>query len=94
MIGGTPYYMSPEQAAGEENVDHRADLYSLGIVLHELVSGQRPDWHGVDPAFIHSADTPATDSPSPFYRALVQSLIAPDPDDRLPTASAVAWVSA
>jgi serine/threonine-protein kinase len=41
-IMGTPEYMAPEQLFAAESVDHRADLYSLGVILFEMLSGRRP----------------------------------------------------
>ena len=39
---GTPFYMAPEQLFGEKDVDFRADIWSLGIIIYECLSGQRP----------------------------------------------------
>jgi serine/threonine protein kinase len=41
-VYGTPNYIAPEQAEGKANVDHRADLYSAGMILYEMVTGQLP----------------------------------------------------
>src|SRR5213079_1820214 len=42
QVMGTPHYMAPEQMEKPQTVDHRADLYSLGVVFYEMLTGELP----------------------------------------------------
>ena len=48
---GTVYYISPEQAAGEKGIDRRADLYSVGVMMYEMITGKLP-FDGENPVSI------------------------------------------
>jgi tetratricopeptide (TPR) repeat protein len=96
-IVGTPAYMAPEQARGDEEIDARADLYSLGATLFELIVG-RPPHFGPTPVAILArlVTTPAPrlgeifSDVSPAVDELVASLLALEPSDRPSSAIAVA----
>jgi len=91
-ITGTPEYMAPEQAAGTI-VDHRADLYTLGVVLYAMLAG-RPPFGGETMEEVLQRQLTEPPPPLPARvdagaAALTMSLLAKDPDHRPPTADDV-----
>ncbi|HEY6061534.1 MAG TPA: serine/threonine-protein kinase, partial [Gemmatimonadales bacterium] len=89
---GTPYYMSPEQAAGDEHIDGRSDIYSLGCVAFEMLVGE-PPFSGTTPQEVLAkklVDRPNLAAleavPGPVAGA-VRRALARLPDDRFPTAA-------
>ena len=90
---GTPQYMSPEQAGGGADVDGRADLYALGVLLYEMLAG-RPPFEGTSAHEVmgaHIADTPPrlrrrSRETSAALEAVVSRCLARRPADRYQTA--------
>ncbi|MCR4539504.1 serine/threonine-protein kinase [Pseudomonas sp. 18.1.10] len=88
---GTPSYMSPEQARGQE-IDGRADLYALGVVLYEILVGKLP-YSGTDAlstALAHLTE-PLPELPVHHgrYQNVLRKLLAKDPAERFPDAAAL-----
>ncbi|CAN2977310.1 MULTISPECIES: serine/threonine-protein kinase [Pseudomonas] len=88
---GTPSYMSPEQARGQE-IDGRADLYALGVVLYEILVGKLP-YNGTDAlstALAHLTE-PLPELPVHHgrYQGVLRKLLAKDPAERYPDAAAL-----
>ncbi len=88
---GTPSYMSPEQARGQE-IDGRADLYALGVVLYEILVGKLP-YNGNDAlstALAHLTE-PLPELPVHHgrYQGVLRKLLAKDPAERFPDAAAL-----
>lgn len=84
MVSGTPTYMSPEQAQGSK-VDHRTDIYSLGVVLYELLAGRVPFEGDSTLAVIykHINEPPALiDNIPEQLQAVIGKALAKNPDDR------------
>ena len=90
-IFGTPYYMSPEQGHGN-GVDTRSDIYSLGIIFYEMLTGKKPfaGESAMGIIYKHAKD-PVPLLPSRFakHQALINMMLAKDAGDRLQTAEEV-----
>jgi serine/threonine-protein kinase len=98
MTLGTPHYMAPEQVWDASNVDHRVDIYSLGVILFELLTGgERPFTAETYPELILKVATMDPPSPRLFrpdlseaFERIVIKAIAREADDRYDTMGALA----
>ena len=86
IIMGTVPYMSPEQVQGRK-LDHRSDIFSLGIIFYEMIAGQRPFQGNSSADMISSIlrDTPNPVRPDEIERIVRQCLMK-NPDERYQTA--------
>jgi len=93
---GTPTYMSPEQAVGEREVDGRSDIYSLGVLAYQMLTGRVPFSGGNSMALLlkHVTQRPRPiaelrpDTPRALADAIERALMKA-PEDRWPTAAAL-----
>jgi serine/threonine-protein kinase len=95
IMVGTPAYMSPEQGAGSKELDGRSDMYSLGCVLYEMLSGE-PPFTGITPHAVMARKLADPVPPlrtvcpeaSPALQQVVERALARVPADRFPTIEA------
>ncbi|MFB6343006.1 protein kinase [Saccharicrinis sp. FJH62] len=89
-VVGTPEYMSPEQATGKVEVDHRADIYSLGVMIYECLTGKVP-FHSSNPlTTVHSLLNERPKEPKFYEKSipmwlnrLILDCLIKDPDERI-----------
>ncbi len=90
-IFGTPYYMSPEQGHGE-TVDERSDFYSLGVILYEMLTRQKPYTAKavMNVIYLHrNAPLPRLPASLAVYEPFVHKLLAKTPQDRFQSAAEI-----
>jgi DNA-binding NarL/FixJ family response regulator len=93
-IQGTPHYLSPEQAGGEQ-VDQRSDLYGLGVILYEMLSGEKPytGRSALDVLEMHRKDpVPVLPTFVARFQPMLERLMAKDPDKRFSSVEEVMQV--
>jgi DNA-binding NarL/FixJ family response regulator len=91
VLRGSPYYMSPEQAQGEE-LDGRSDLYSLGVIFYEMLTGAKPYLGPTAVEVLQQHVTGAVPQLQPalaHHQPLLDSMMAKNRDDRLGSADAL-----
>jgi serine/threonine-protein kinase PpkA len=89
-IIGTTHYMSPEQGHGEP-IDARSDLYSLGVMLFEMLVGEKPFQSDNPMAIIYKhrkSPIPVLPEPVSMFQPLVSTLLGKTPEERYPDAAA------
>lgn len=77
QVFGTPSYMSPEQVVGKD-IDNRTDLFSVGVMLYEMLTGNKPfqgdNVIAITHAIVNASPPPATQIPQPVYQVISRAL--------------------
>lgn len=89
VMGGTPAYMPPEAARGERS-DQRSDVFQLGMIMHEVLTGVRPKWSTDGSHLTLVEPAPNASAPELELARLIAACVDVDPARRPPTALAVA----
>jgi len=84
-IVGTPHYMAPEQATGNNEIDQRADIYSLGVVFYEMLTGNKPfsgsNTVAITYEHVHGA-IPKLQGENAAFQTVINKALAKNPEDR------------